>query len=94
MTYKATDLKKPGTYDYWVKYEKMGKNTIDLNATTFNYMSNTYGIKGWEFGTDYVFAKNARAAFWYAKLSPYDKNAAGSNFDYNNAYTLALFFNF
>jgi uncharacterized protein YxeA len=92
LIYKATNLAKPGTYDLWFKYQKIGKNAIDAAPTTFNYASNLYGTKGWETGVDYIFAKNARAALWYANLTPYDKNV--NNFDFNKAYTFALFYNF
>ncbi len=67
LTYKSYDTQIPNSFNVYGQYRKLGRfatwyTTFDTKpfavATGYNDRTNVGGIKGWEFGTNYVLDKN------------------------------------
>ncbi|BBB91587.1 MAG TPA: S-layer homology domain-containing protein [Methylomusa anaerophila] len=92
LEYQGTDWKKPGSYGLSVEYYNIGKNAIDGSLTALDYSTFGVGIKGWQYGFEYMLAKNAKLRGFVGDFRPYDKGI--SNYDFNTAYTLQTEFRF
>lgn len=92
LTYKGADMSKPQSYGISLNYKKIGADAIDGALTTLNVMDNTYGVKGWGLGFDYVLAKNLQFSSWVEQVSPYDKGR--NNFNFHTAWSFALLYKF
>lgn len=93
LRWKNADVENTGTWAINVRYLNLGKDTIDGAGTTLNYFNSDYGLKGYELGFDYAFAKGAHVNLFVGKYKPYDAQVAG--FDkYNTAASAVAYFSF
>ncbi len=84
---RLTDLKKAGTYSFWAKYAKIGKDSVDWAAIIAQFpivmLSNSSGVEGPSVGLDYVFSKNAMINIEYDKFRGFATAAYPDTRNYN-----------
>lgn len=83
LLWKGIDNSKPGTFGISFDYLSLGNYAVDsTNNPSTLVVSGGNGIggngaKGYGFGAQYVFAKNANVEARYYNLKPYDQKQAG-----------------
>ncbi|WP_371378193.1 hypothetical protein [Sporomusa aerivorans] len=93
VQWKGIDNSKPGTFGVNFDYLSLGNYAVDsANNPGTLIVSGGNGIggagaKGYGFGVQYVYAKNANVEARYYNLKPYDANKAGFG-DYKPSYHL------
>lgn len=86
IQYGTADRNKPGSKAFWVRYAKIGKDSLDWTAavTQFNPTFNNIntGVQGVSVGFDYALSKNAVLNLEYDKWRGFSTDTYSATRDY------------
>jgi len=96
LQYGSVDKSKPGSNGFWVRYAKIGKDSLDWTTavtqfnTTFNSINT--GVQGFSIGFDYALSKNAILNLEYDKWRGFGTDTYSATRDYKPFIGLATQF--